>query len=128
MIRTSRPGGLGDSLAAQARADEAVTAWSQSQSLALTSGPERRRTARARVSVLAGATVFALAHGLDPVPPVAFVIGAVNAPLLRRTGPVRPSSVVHGIDNALAISVPVMVTSMARWTLDCRWHELGVAA
>ncbi|MEU5853397.1 CPBP family intramembrane glutamic endopeptidase [Saccharopolyspora shandongensis] len=61
------------------------------------------------ISVLASATVFALVHGLNPVLPVAFVIGVVSALLLRRTGSVWPGIVVHGVNNALAISVPVIV-------------------
>ncbi|MEV0050476.1 type II CAAX endopeptidase family protein [Saccharopolyspora shandongensis] len=61
------------------------------------------------IGVLASATVFALVHGLNPVLPVAFVIGVVNALLLRRTGSVWPGIVVHGVNNALAISVPVIV-------------------
>ncbi|MFI1730355.1 lysostaphin resistance A-like protein [Streptomyces acidicola] len=66
------------------------------------------------VSVLLSATVFALAHGLNPVLPVAFVIGVVNALLLRRTGSVWPGIVVHGVNNALAISVPVIIALASR--------------
>ncbi|MFJ3824134.1 CPBP family intramembrane glutamic endopeptidase [Streptomyces nodosus] len=61
------------------------------------------------VSVLASAAVFALVHGLNPVLPVAFVIGVVNALLLRHTGSVWPGIVVHGVNNALAMSVPVII-------------------
>jgi len=61
------------------------------------------------VSVLASATVFALVHGLNPVLPVAFVVGAINALLLRRTGSIWPGVIVHGVNNALAMSVPVIV-------------------
>ncbi|MFE7540246.1 CPBP family intramembrane glutamic endopeptidase [Streptomyces platensis] len=61
------------------------------------------------VSVLAGATVFALVHGLNPVLPVAFVVGVINAVLPRRTGSVWPGIVVHGVNNALAMSIPVII-------------------
>ena len=61
------------------------------------------------VSVLGSAAVFALVHGLNPVLPVAFVVGVINAVLLRRTGSVWPGIVVHGVNNALAMSVPVII-------------------
>lgn len=60
------------------------------------------------VSVLVSAAVFAAAHGLNPVLPVAFVVGVINAVLLRRTGSVWPGIVVHGVNNALSISLPVI--------------------
>ncbi|MFB6436958.1 lysostaphin resistance A-like protein [Streptomyces sp. NPDC056411] len=66
------------------------------------------------VSVLASATVFALVHGLNPVLPVAFVVGVINALLLRRTGSVWPGIVVHGVNNALAMSVPVVLALASR--------------
>ncbi|QIY56826.1 CPBP family intramembrane metalloprotease [Streptomyces sp. RPA4-5] len=66
------------------------------------------------VSVLASATVFALVHGLNPVLPVAFVVGVINAVLLRRTGSVWPGIVVHGVNNALAMSIPVIVAMAGR--------------
>ncbi|GHJ37225.1 CPBP family intramembrane glutamic endopeptidase [Streptomyces sp. TS71-3] len=66
----------------------------------------------AQVSVLASAAVFALVHGINPVLPVAFVVGVVNALLLRRTGSVWPGIVVHAVNNALAISGPV-ITALA---------------
>ncbi|WP_330317156.1 CPBP family intramembrane glutamic endopeptidase [Streptomyces platensis] len=66
------------------------------------------------VSVLASATVFALVHGLNPVLPVAFVVGVINAVLLRRTGSVWPGIVVHGVNNALAMSIPVII-ALVSW-------------
>ncbi|WP_327688691.1 type II CAAX endopeptidase family protein [Streptomyces tubercidicus] len=66
------------------------------------------------VSVLASAAVFALVHGLNPVLPVAFVVGVINALLLRRTGSVWPGIVVHGVNNALAMSVPVIIGLASR--------------
>ncbi|MFF0227874.1 type II CAAX prenyl endopeptidase Rce1 family protein [Streptomyces sp. NPDC004629] len=65
------------------------------------------RSGKRLVSVLVGGVVFAIGRGLDPVLPVAFVVGVVDALLLRRTGSVWPGVVVHGVDNALAMSVPV---------------------
>jgi len=66
------------------------------------------------VSVLASATVFALVHGFNPVLPVAFVVGVINALLLRRTGSVLPGIVVHSVNNALAMSVPVIAALASR--------------
>lgn len=66
------------------------------------------------VSVPASATVFALVHGLNPVLPVAFMVGVINALLLRRTGSVWPGIVVHGVNNALAMSVPVIIALASR--------------
>ncbi len=60
-------------------------------------------------SVLASAAVFALVHGLNPVLPVAFVVGVINALLLRRTRSIWPGVVVHGVNNALAMTVPMIV-------------------
>ncbi len=62
------------------------------------------------ISVLVSAAVFALAHGLNPVLPVAFVVGIMTALLFRRTGSIWPGVLVHGMNNALAITVPVIVT------------------
>ncbi|MFF3570340.1 CPBP family intramembrane glutamic endopeptidase [Nocardia jiangxiensis] len=62
----------------------------------------------APISVLVSATIFALVHGINPVLPVAFVVGVINALLLRRTGSVWPGVVVHGVNNGLAISLPVL--------------------
>jgi uncharacterized protein len=55
----------------------------------------------ARVAVLVSALVFALAHGISIVLPAAFVLGVVNAPMLRRSGSVWPGVVAHGVNNAL---------------------------
>jgi len=61
------------------------------------------------VAVLASAAAFALAHGINAVLPVAFIIGAANALLLRRTGSVWPGVVTHGVNNALSSLVPLLI-------------------
>lgn len=57
------------------------------------------------VAVLVSALVFALAHGISIVLPAAFVLGVVNALLLRRSGSVWPGVVAHGLNNALVFGI-----------------------
>jgi membrane protease YdiL (CAAX protease family) len=57
------------------------------------------------VAVLVGAFLFALAHGISIVLPAAFVLGVVNALLLRRSGSVWPGVVAHGVNNALVFGL-----------------------
>ncbi len=45
--------------------------------------------------VVLSALVFALVHGLNLILPLAFVVGVVNATLLRRTGSVWSAVIVH---------------------------------
>ncbi|EXG82716.1 CPBP family intramembrane glutamic endopeptidase [Cryptosporangium arvum] len=59
------------------------------------------------VSVLVSAAVFAVAHGINPVMPVAFTVGVVTALLFRRTGSLWPGVFVHAVNNALAATVPL---------------------
>lgn len=63
------------------------------------------------VAVLVSAAAFALAHGVNPVMPVAFVVGVANALLLRRTGSVWPGVFAHGVNNALSSLVPLLVAA-----------------
>lgn len=65
------------------------------------------------VSVLVSAAVFAVAHGINPVMPVAFVVGVANALLLRRTGSVWPGVFAHGVNNALSSLVPALIALAA---------------
>ncbi|MHC1560259.1 CPBP family intramembrane glutamic endopeptidase [Actinomycetospora sp. C-140] len=63
----------------------------------------------AGVAVLASALVFALAHGVSIVLPAAFVLGVVNALLLRRSGSVWPGVLAHGVNNALVFGLAAIV-------------------
>jgi membrane protease YdiL (CAAX protease family) len=63
-------------------------------------------------AVIASAAVFALAHGINPVLPVAFVVGVVTALLFRRTRSVWPGVVVHGVNNALAATAPLLLAAV----------------
>lgn len=61
------------------------------------------------VAVLVSAFVFALAHGFSIVLPAAFVLGVVNALLLRRSGSVWPGVVAHGVNNALVFGIAAVL-------------------
>lgn len=61
--------------------------------------------------VLVSAAVFAVAHGINYILPVAFVVGVVAALLLRRTGSVWPGVVVHGTYNAYTLVVPAILAA-----------------
>ncbi|GAA2687574.1 MULTISPECIES: CPBP family intramembrane glutamic endopeptidase [Actinosynnema] len=47
--------------------------------------------------------VFALAHGINVILPVAFLVGVLSAVLLRRTGSIWPSVLVHAVNNGLGV-------------------------
>ena len=61
------------------------------------------------VSVLVSAAAFAVAHGVNVVMPVAFIIGVANALLLRKTGSLWPGVFAHGVNNALSSLVPAVI-------------------
>lgn len=60
------------------------------------------------VGILVSAAIFALAHGINPVLPVAFIVGIVNGILFHRTGSVWPGVVVHAVNNGTALFLPVI--------------------
>lgn len=47
--------------------------------------------------------VFALAHGINVILPVAFLVGVLSAVLFRRTGSIWPSVLVHAVNNGLGV-------------------------
>lgn len=61
------------------------------------------------IAVLVSAAVFAVAHGINYILPVAFIVGVVAALLLRRTGSVWPGVIVHATNNAYSIVVPAIL-------------------
>lgn len=65
------------------------------------------------VGVLVSAAVFALAHGINPVLPVAFVVGILTALLFRWSGSIWPGVVLHGVNNATALLVPLIIGAAA---------------
>ncbi|GAA4887198.1 CPBP family intramembrane glutamic endopeptidase [Streptomonospora salina] len=64
---------------------------------------------RAWIAVLVSAAIFAVAHGINPVLPVAFVVGVLTALLFRWSGSIWPGVVLHGVNNATALLVPLLV-------------------
>jgi len=60
-------------------------------------------------AVLGSSLVFALAHGVSIVLPAAFVLGVINAMLLRRSGSVWPGVVAHGVNNALVFGLTAIL-------------------
>lgn len=64
---------------------------------------------RTWVAVILSAAVFAVAHGINPVLPIAFVVGLFTALLFRWSGSVWPGVALHGVNNATALLVPVII-------------------
>lgn len=67
----------------------------------------------APIAVPVSAAIFALAHGIDYVLPVAFVIGLIAALLFRATGSIWPGVVVHAINNTYTIVVSAIAAAAA---------------
>ena len=65
------------------------------------------------VAVLGSAVVFALAHGINLITPVAFVNGVIAALLFRKTGSVWPGVMVHLVNNALGTLSTVLLPLLA---------------
>jgi membrane protease YdiL (CAAX protease family) len=65
------------------------------------------------VAIVLGAAVFALAHGINPVLPTAFVVGLVSGVMFHRTGSIWPSVMVHAGNNVTALLVPLMAATLA---------------
>ncbi|MDJ0336657.1 type II CAAX endopeptidase family protein [Cryobacterium sp. PH31-O1] len=64
------------------------------------------------IAIIASAAIFAVAHGINTVLPVAFVVGILTALLYRRTGSIWPGVVLHGVNNATAtIVIPHILTA-----------------
>lgn len=65
------------------------------------------------VAIVLGAAVFALAHGINPVLPTAFVVGLVSGVMFHRTGSIWPSVMVHAGNNLVALLVPLLAATLA---------------
>nr|WP_082372913.1 CPBP family intramembrane glutamic endopeptidase [Nocardia sp. NRRL S-836] len=55
------------------------------------------------VGVPVSAAIFAVAHGINDVMPIAFVVGLGNGLLLRFSGSLWPAVIVHVVHNSLGI-------------------------
>jgi uncharacterized protein len=62
------------------------------------------------VGVIVSAAIFAVAHGINPILPVAFVVGVLTAPLFHWSGSIWPGVALHGVNDAAALLVPLLVT------------------
>jgi membrane protease YdiL (CAAX protease family) len=65
------------------------------------------------VAVIASSAIFALVHGMNIILPIAFVVGATSALLLRKTGSVWPGICVHAANNGISVLVPALVALSA---------------
>ncbi|WP_328385211.1 CPBP family intramembrane metalloprotease [Streptomyces sp. NBC_00400] len=65
------------------------------------------------VGVIASSAIFALAHGLNVILPIAFVVGATSALLLRKTGSVWPGVCVHAVNNGISVLLPALLALSA---------------
>ncbi|MGP9681074.1 lysostaphin resistance A-like protein [Brachybacterium sp. AOP3-A1-3] len=68
------------------------------------------------LAILLSASIFALAHGLNPVLPTAFVVGLASGFLFHRSGSLWPSVILHGVNNLTAMLVPLAVAQLASGT------------
>ncbi len=66
---------------------------------------------RAWIAIVASAAVFALAHGINPILPVAFLVGVLAAVLFHRSGSIWPGVALHAGNNAMATLVPVVIAA-----------------
>ncbi|NHC37334.1 CPBP family intramembrane glutamic endopeptidase [Scytonema millei] len=57
--------------------------------------------------VVGSALIFAIAHGINTVFPVALIVGLITAEIFRRSGSVWPAVVVHAVVNLPTIPVVV---------------------
>ncbi|SDT37250.1 CPBP family intramembrane glutamic endopeptidase [Microlunatus soli] len=62
------------------------------------------------VAVIGSAAVFAVAHGINYIMPVAFIVGIANALLLRRSGAIWPCLIVHAMNNANSVILPAVLS------------------
>jgi membrane protease YdiL (CAAX protease family) len=65
------------------------------------------------VGVIGSAALFAVAHGFNPVFIVAFIVGILTALLFRWSGSIWPGVVLHGVNNAAALLLPVAIAAVA---------------
>lgn len=60
------------------------------------------------VAVLGSSAVFALAHGINHILPVAFIVGIIAVLLFRRTGSIWPAVIVHAVNNGYSVVAPAV--------------------
>lgn len=57
------------------------------------------------VATVLSAAVFSLAHGINVVLPIAFIVGVIAAELRRRSGSIWPGFIVHAVHNVPTVVV-----------------------
>ncbi|QTE31059.1 CPBP family intramembrane glutamic endopeptidase [Pengzhenrongella sicca] len=60
------------------------------------------------VGIIVSAAIFAVAHGINPVMIVAFIVGVLTAVLFRWSGSIWPGVMLHGVNNATVFLLPVV--------------------
>jgi uncharacterized protein len=65
------------------------------------------------LAVVVSAALFAVAHGINAILPVAFLVGVLAALLFRWSGSIWPGVLLHAVNNAVASLVPVVVVAFA---------------
>jgi uncharacterized protein len=68
---------------------------------------------RAWIAVIASAAVFAVAHGISYITPVAFVVGLIATLLFRATGSIWPGVLVHVVNNGYSVLAAALLTPPA---------------
>ncbi|MFC4563395.1 CPBP family intramembrane glutamic endopeptidase [Nocardiopsis mangrovi] len=58
------------------------------------------------IGVLGSSVIFAVAHGINIILPVAILVGIIAAELMRRSGSIWPAVAVHAVNNAV---LPLLV-------------------
>lgn len=66
------------------------------------------------VGVVVSSAVFAVAHGINPVMVVAFIVGVLTALLFRWSRSIWPGVLLHGVNNLTALLLPVIITATVR--------------
>ncbi|MHC5796458.1 lysostaphin resistance A-like protein [Lacisediminihabitans sp. FW035] len=64
------------------------------------------------IGIIASAAVFAVAHGINPVMVVAFFVGILTALLFRWSHSIWPGVLLHGVNNAIALFLPVIIAAV----------------
>lgn len=65
------------------------------------------------VGVVVSAAIFAVAHGINPIMVIAFIVGILTALLFRWSGSIWPGVLLHGVNNATALLLPVIIAAVA---------------
>lgn len=63
--------------------------------------------------VILSAAIFAVAHGLNPVLLAALVVGILTGLLFRWSGSIWPGVLLHGVNNATALFLPVLIAALS---------------